>query len=67
MPKPLDVPVLVWHGGQDEVVQVGAAEFLAKQLGVELQFFERETHSLVRRQWGDILKRVVAAHTCKTE
>jgi pimeloyl-ACP methyl ester carboxylesterase len=61
-PRPLDIPVLMWHGGKDPTVPLPVGEFLAKRLQVEVQVFKRETHALVQRKWVDILRELVAAH-----
>jgi pimeloyl-ACP methyl ester carboxylesterase len=61
-PKPLGIPVHIWHGVMDEDVQPAAAEFLAKRLQTDLQLFQQETHTLIRRKWADCLRQIVKSH-----
>jgi pimeloyl-ACP methyl ester carboxylesterase len=60
--KPLaQVPTLVWHGENDDVVRLSAGRFVAQKLGVQLKVFDGEIHSIIRRKWGLMLQELVAA------
>jgi len=55
------VPVHLWHGVADKDVPVEVAHYLAKQIpGVAARFIEGESHSMVRRKWGEFLELLVA-------
>jgi hypothetical protein len=65
-------PARLWHGTDDDAVPVGAAQFLAEQLGLSsssssprrqphAKVMQGENHSLIRRHWRSVLAAVVDA------
>lgn len=54
-------PVLLWHGSDDDVVSPEVARYLLSRCpSVSSTFIEGESHSLIRRHWGQILTDLVA-------
>eukprot|EP00040_Diaphanoeca_grandis_P026639 m.149586 g.149586 ORF g.149586 m.149586 type:complete len:304 (-) comp30669_c0_seq1:138-1049(-) len=55
------VPVVLWHGEEDVDVPIEAARYIADRVPCKTKYFESETHSMIRRQWGAFITAVVAA------
>jgi dipeptidyl aminopeptidase/acylaminoacyl peptidase len=54
--------VLIWHGADDTDVPVAAAEALALHLtNCKLHVVPRESHSMIRRHWENVLDEVMQA------
>lgn len=53
---------MLWHGTDDSDVPVFVAEHLSQCLpSAELRLVQGESHSMVRRRWGEVLASVVKA------
>jgi len=56
----VSVPVLLWHGEDDDEVPVGAGRWLASQIPrCEATFVPGENHTMIRRIWGQMLSAIV--------
>ena len=54
------VPVLLWHGDADGDVPPSVGRYLADNIpGVQAEFVEGESHSMIRRRWGNILTQII--------
>lgn len=59
------VPCLLWHGEQDTDVPVSVAQYLVERLerlpGAQTRLVPGESHSMIRRKWGEFLTNLVAS------
>eukprot|EP00937_MAST-01D_sp_MAST-1D-sp2_P000680 g680.t1 len=56
------VPVLLWHGEEDDDVPVSVGRYVAEHIqGCEATFIPGESHTLLRRHWQNILEQLVRA------
>lgn len=50
------VPILLWHGEDDNDVPVSVANYLRDRIsGARVQLVSGESHSMIRRRWGHFL------------
>ena len=58
------VPILHWHGTEDEAVTVDVARYLANHVPyIQTNIIEGESHSMIRRHWDKFLATLLSTIT----